>query len=303
MRDLPFRIVTIALSWIVLSFGAGAARAQPADLEKPAPIPEATLGPTLKTIPVLRSAPLRNLIVVDPTLLPRDEIARRNSMIIGVEPEQLPEDSQKFWVLDFAFKPIRILTVETPKGRRMIYYLYYRVINHTGRARMFVPQFTLVTDDGKFFDDQVLPRAVEDVERRERSKALRVIEAREDPTTPLLGAVEIIGVLPPSAPKQGVDDAVYGVAIWEVNDDIARADSFQIYARGLSNGSFPDKLDDNTPIVRYKTLRIDFASPGDERDRNESEIRLLDPPYHWEYPDPLNARQKPKSAADVKKRT
>lgn len=168
---------------------------------------------------------------------------------------------------------------------------------------MFVPQFTLVTDDGKFFDDQVLPRAVEDVERRERSKALRVIEAREDPTTPLLGAVEIIGVLPPSAPKQGVDDAVYGVAIWEVNDDIARADSFQIYARGLSNGSFPDKLDDNTPIVRYKTLRIDFASPGDERDRNESEIRLLDPPYHWEYPDPLNARQKPKSAADVKKRT
>src|SRR5262245_25232418 len=34
------------------------------------------------------------------------------------------------WVLDFAYKPVRVRTVEIPgKGRRQIYYLYYRVVN------------------------------------------------------------------------------------------------------------------------------------------------------------------------------
>ena len=155
-----------------------------------------------------------------------------------------------------------------------------------------------MTDGGKFFDDQVLPCAVEDVERREaQDDSHHRGPGRSDHPVVVPGNHRRV---PASSPKQGVDDAVYGVAIWEVNDDIAKADTFQIYVRGLSNGSFADKLDDNTPIVRYKTLRLDFASPGDERDPNESEIRLLDPPYHWEVPDPLNARQKPKSAADVK---
>ena len=100
--------------------------------------------------------------------------------------------------------------------------------------------------------------------------------------------------------KSGVDEAVYGVAVWEMDDSIASADSFKVYVRGLSNGSYPDKLKDGTPIVRYKTLRIDFSSPGDPVNRNEWEIRLLDPPYKWDYPDPI--RPEPKaSAADAKR--
>jgi hypothetical protein len=307
VRDLSSRIVLGTLTWIGL--GSAAAWAQPgapkaaqepdakgkAAPEVPQvkiePVPEIATGPTLKTTPVLRSAPLRNLVVVDSTPLPRDEIARRKGLVEGVKLEEMPKDLQKFWVLDFAFKPIRIRTVETNHGRRNIYYLYYRVINRTGKPRMFAPQFTLVTDDGRVFDEMVLPRAPEEIERREKSKALQAIEAKEGSDIPLLGAVENIGIIPPSGEKEGVDDAVYGVAVWELTDPIARADSFRIYVTGLSNGSYPDKLPNGTAINRYKTLRIDFASPGDERNRGEYEIRLLDPPYTWEYPEPIQGRK------------
>ena len=51
------------------------------------------------------------------------------------------------WVLDFAFKPLRIRTVDIPgKGRRQVHYLYYRVVNRTGTPRMFVPQFIMVNE-------------------------------------------------------------------------------------------------------------------------------------------------------------
>ncbi len=220
------------------------------DLPKPLPIPEVTLVPPLNTIPVRRGSASYNMQMVDASLLPRDR--------------------EGIWVLDFAFKPVRLRTVEVPgKGRRVIHYLYYRVINHTGKPRMFAPQFSLVTDTSKRSEDTVLPEAV------------KLIQAREDPTIPLLGAVNIMGMIPPST-KEGIDDAVFGVALWENVDP--KADRFSIYIRGLSDGyqeiSSPHG---DKPIIRYKTLRIDFIRRGDERNLNEREIQLLDPAYEWIY--------------------
>ena len=61
----------------------------------------------------------------------------------------LPRDKQGIWVLDFSFKPLRIVTVDIPgKGRRQIHYLYYKVVNRTGKPRMFVPQFIMVNENG-----------------------------------------------------------------------------------------------------------------------------------------------------------
>lgn len=226
------------------------AKAAPAALESPPPIPEVKLGPTLPTVPVRKGFPGYNVQMVDASLLPRDK--------------------EGIWVLDFAFKPVRIITAEIPgKGRRQIHYLYYRVINHTGKPRLFVPQFSLVTDTGKRYEDTVLPQAV------------RTIQAREDLTVPLLGAVNIMGTIPEST-KEGIDDAVFGVAVWEGVDP--KADRFQIYVRGLSDGYQTIKAPDvEKPIVRYKTLRIDFLRRGDERNLTEKEIQLLDPPYEWVY--------------------
>ena len=99
--------------------------------------------------------------------------------------------------------------------------MYYRVVNRTGKPQMFVPQFSLIDDAGKRYDDVVLPQAVKN------------IQAREDPRISLVGAVTVMGMIPPST-KEGIDDAVYGVAVWDTVD--FKADAFKVYIRGLSDG-------------------------------------------------------------------
>lgn len=237
---------------------AGGANQQPAqapnpaaeELEMPAPVPEAKLVPVLPTVPVRKDRPGFNDQMVNTSLLNRDR--------------------QDIWVLDFSFKPLRIRTVDIPgKGRRPVHYLSYKVVNHTGKPRMFVPQFIMVNEDGQRFEDQVIPEAIP------------IIQARQDATIPVLGAVNIMGMIPPST-KEGVDDAVFGAACWEKWDP--KSDRFSIYVRGLSDGykEVPNPKG-GKPIVKYKTLRIDFIRRGDERNISENEIELADPSHEWVY--------------------
>src|SRR5262249_9436119 len=152
-------------------------------LPHPPGVPEVELVPVLHTIPVPHDRPAFNVQMVSTALLPRDK--------------------EGIWVLDFAFKPLRIKTVEiSGKGRRQIHYLYYKVANRPGKPRIFVSQFIMVNEEKKKFEDNVVPQAIP------------LIQAREDQTIPLLGAVNIMGVIPPST-KPDVDDAVYGAATWE----------------------------------------------------------------------------------------
>ena len=104
----------------------------------------------------------------------------------------------------------------------------------------------------------------------------RSIQVREDGSIPILGAVNVMGMIPPST-KPNVDDAVFGVATWEKWD--AKSDRFSIYVRGLSDGykEIPAPSG-GKPTVKYKTLRIDFIRRGDERNIHEKEIQLADPP-------------------------
>jgi hypothetical protein len=248
-------------SWALalLAAGPAAAHAQQAKekdakgdagaLPGPAPIPQVTLLPTLPTIPVRRGSPSYNITTVDSTLLPKDRTS--------------------IWVLDFAFKTLRMKTVDVPgKGRKQVHYLWYRVVNRTGKPREFVPQFVILTDAGKRCEESVLPTAVPS------------IQAREDPSIKLLGAVEVAGVIPASA-KASVDDAVFGVAIWDNIDP--KADRLSLYIRGLSDGYQDIAGPDGKMATRYKTLRIDFIRRGDERNLNEKEITLSDPAYEWIY--------------------
>lgn len=175
------------------------------------------------------------------------------------------------WVLDFAFKSLRLIQIETPgKGRRSVVYLYYQVVNRTGKPRLFLPQFTLVVPEtGKRFEDNVIPSAIP------------VIQAREDQTTTLLGAVDVAGMIPVSDQK-GIDQAVFGVAVWDIFDP--KADQFSIYVRGLSNNSFEvPAAEEGKTTTKHKTLRIDFRRRGDEKNINEREFQLMDPAYQWIY--------------------
>lgn len=231
-------------------------------LPGPEPTPPATLGPVLPTHPVRRTA--------------GGFVNQANGKQVlnerWVDASLLPRDKQGIWVFDFAFRPIRIVTVDIPgKGRRQLHYMYYQVINRTGKPRMFVPQFTLITDTGKRYEDSVIPKAVE------------LVQTREDPAIKLLGAVSVMGIVPESK-KAGIDDAVFGVAIWEDVDP--HADKFSVYVRGLSDGfvqaDVPPEGSAKAP-AKYKTLRIDFIRRGDQFDLKEREIQLLDPPYEWIY--------------------
>src|SRR5271157_1146279 len=169
-------------------------------LDPPKPVPDEKLVPVLRTVPVRR------------------DHARRSYNYQMINTALLPRDKEGLWVLDFAFKPLRIRPVEIPgKGRPSVHYLYYKVVNRTGQPRMFVPQFTMVNEEGKKFEDQVIPEAIP------------LIQAREDPTIPVLGAVSVMGIIPPST-KEGVDDAVFGAAVWDNWDP--KSDRFSIYVRG-----------------------------------------------------------------------
>jgi hypothetical protein len=224
-----------------------------ADLPGPPEIPKVDLVPVLPTVKVRHD--------------------RQDPSLRMVSASPLPRDKEGIWVLDFAFRaqtPLRIRTMEVPgKGRRPFYYLYYKVVNRTGKPRMFVPQFIMVNEEGKKFEDQVIPEAIP------------LIRAREDQTIPVRGAVDIMGMIPPST-KEGVDDAVFGASVWEKWDP--KSDRFSIYVRGLSDGykEMPDPKG-GKPVVKYKTLRIDFIRRGDERNVNEKEIELADPAYEWVY--------------------
>ena len=243
--------------------GASWARAQdPKDsFPPPEPIQEVALGPVLKTHPIRRNA--------------QGFVDGVNGKAVfnerWIDASVLPRDKADIWVLDFAFKPLRITQVEIPgKGRRDVHYLYYQVINKTGEPRMFVPQFTLITDTGKRYEDTVLPQAV------------KKIQNREDPSIQnLYGAVDIMGIIPPST-KQGVDDAVFGVAIWEGVD--IHADKLQVFVIGLSNGQRQDATPESgKSVVRHKALQLDFVRRGDHFDQKEREITLGEPPYDWTY--------------------
>jgi hypothetical protein len=240
--------------------GSLSARAQdaPEPLPGPKEVPPATLGPVLPTHPVRK---LAGGFVNEKT---RKQVFNEQ----WIDASLLPGE-QGIWVLDFAFKPVRIITIEVPgKGRRQLHYLYYQVVNHTGKPRMFVPQFSLVPDVGNRVEDAVIPKSVE------------LIQNREDPLIPLLGAVNIMGIVPTST-KQGIDDAVFGVAVWDnVNP---AADKFSVYVRGLSDGYKLVDGPDGKKVPKYKTLRIDFIRRGDQFQLKEKEIQLLDPPYEWVY--------------------
>ena len=93
-------------------------------------------------------------------------------------------------------------------------------------------------------------------------------------------------MLPPSESEE-VDEAIHGVAFWILDEEIARSDTLSIYVRGLSDGVQSPAAEEGgaggEPKAKYKTLRIDFASPGDEFDVREREFRLMTPGYEWIY--------------------
>lgn len=178
------------------------------------------------------------------------------------------QDKDDIWVLDFRFKDPRLITVDIPgRGRKVVWYLWYQVINNTGLPRTFIPDFELVTHDKPgVFHDQVFPKVQEAIRRV------------EDPTQHLdiKNSVTIASEpIPPSKPD-AFPRAVSGVATWDDVDP--EANRYSIFVSGLSNGW----SEDDNKVVRRKTLQLNFRRVGDRFYMDSREIKFV-PPADWLY--------------------
>jgi hypothetical protein len=181
------------------------------------------------------------------------------------------QDTEKVWVLDFRFKDPRLITVNIPgRGKKVVWYLWYQVVNNTGEPRLCLPEFELVTlDKHTVHKDQVFPRAVEAIKKVEDPNGYLDIK---DSVT--IASQPIPVTRPNSAPR-----AVTGVAVWDdifadMPPDTTR---FSIFVSGLSNGW---SMVDKGPL-RRKTLQLNFKRLSD-RFHPDAEVKFISP-NEWLY--------------------
>ena len=219
-----------------------------------------------------------------------------------VDPDKPPLEKGKgnIYVLDFRFKAPRLIKVDIPgRGTRICWYLWYQVINNPpplGRGSKdsvtFIPRFELVTQDDdnpRVFHDEVLPKVQEAVNRIENPSTADYLEAKNSVT---ISATPI----PPSKPD-AYPIAVTGVAIWDASPadpkkrdskkkDLSDANRFSIFVSGLSNGWVitdpPPGKKDAKPVVRRKTLQLNFKRIGDRFNMDSRDISFV-PPAEWMY--------------------
>jgi hypothetical protein len=182
------------------------------------------------------------------------------------------QDKGDIWVLDFGFKEPRLITVDIPgRGRKIVWYMWYQLINNTGQDRTPTLDFELVTlDKPGVYQDEVLPKVQE------------AIQKIEDPT----GFLEIkntVTIRRPLAPskKDALPHTVTGVAIWDdttKEQNLRDTTRFSIFVSGLSNGWSVD----DSGKVRRKTLQLSFRRLGDRYYQDSREIHFV-APAEWVY--------------------
>ncbi len=180
------------------------------------------------------------------------------------------KDRDNVWVLDFRFKNPRLITVDIPgKGRKVVWYLWYQVINNTGEPRTFIPDFDLVTaDKNTVHHDVVIPKAQEAIRRIEDPTGYLDIK-----NSVTIASQPIPVTKPDSAPR-----AVTGVAMWDdIFNEQPDTTRFSIFVAGLSDGW---SKDDNG-VVRRKTLQLNFKRLSD-RNHIDTEVKFITP-SEWIY--------------------
>ena len=186
-----------------------------------------------------------------------------------------PKDEDGPWVMNFRFKDPRLIVADVPaRGKKVCWYLWYQVINYTGKPRTIFPIFELVTRDRSTrHRDQFLPTVAEQIKLREDPRNYYKIKhfsaISNDP-------------IPPSKLEDAVPYAVTGLAIWDdVDPD---SNYYDIFVTGLSNGyTVTDPIPPDTrPVVRRKTLQLAFKRVGDRYEMKSSEIQFQ-PPATWVY--------------------
>jgi hypothetical protein len=137
----------------------------------------------------------------------------------------------------------------------------YTVTNNTDHEQLFLPEFDLVTEDGKVVrNDTNIPAAVfQAIKKREGMRFLQ-------PAAQIGGELRI-----------GDDQAKDGVAIWP--EPSPRMGKFQIFVSGLSGETATVKGPDGKDIILRKTLELNYLIRGDDVYPGEDDVN--EEPQRW----------------------
>jgi len=193
---------------------------------------------------------------------------------------EVPEPSPypTSWELTFDYKaPVRIVVnVPGSVSPKAYWYMTYTLTNDGEETQNFIPQFEMLTEDGK------VHRALNNVPR----EVFDTIKTRERNAL-MVAPTQVSGEIRP-----GVDQAKDSVAVWE--EPKKDLDTFKIFAGGLS-GEFVELKDDKgnvlkdakgEKIILRKTLQLTYHLNGDdvfpgEDVINEGEGRIGKNPKVW----------------------
>ena len=188
-----------------------------------------------------------------------------------------PKADSKIWVLDFKFKDPRLIKVDVPgRGQKVCWYLWYQVINHTGSRTRSSPTSSWSRTTGTPSTTiRCCPRCRTPSARSKTRRGYLHIK----------NSVTIAAEPIPPSRENANPKAVTGVAIWDdVDPD---SNNYSIYVAGLSNGwAQTDNpiAADKEPVVRRKTLELNFKRLGDRYNMFSEEIQLdKTRPYQWIY--------------------
>ena len=160
-------------------------------------------------------------------------------------------DKADIWTMNLELKDPRMIVVDVPgRAKKVVWYMWYRLINRTDKEHTVIPKFELVVP-GKFsLNDEVLPAVQGEIRKREDpSDRYHVKNSVTISKTPI----------PPSLPN-ATPRAVTGVAIWaDVWDKAKDLTKFHVVVSGISNGW---SIDDDGKIYR-KSLVLTYNRRGD----------------------------------------
>lgn len=197
--------------------------------------------------------------------------------------------NNEIWHLEFRFKDPRIIKANIPgRGPRICWYLWYQIVNRTGKPVRFQPIFELVTHDYPSVQvDEILPAVEESIRKLEDPPGYLNIKNTHD-----IG-LNLIPVSKP--PEDAFHRAITGVAIWDASPvdlkgrdptkrDLSDCVQFSVFVRGLTNGFVvvDPPAPGLPPQTRDKTLQMKFKRSGDRFSTDSRDISHL-PPAEWTY--------------------
>jgi hypothetical protein len=167
-----------------------------------------------------------------------------------------PSPYPKSWELKFEHSdPKRVVVqAETSSVPKAYWYITYTVTNETDREQLFLPQFDLVTKDGKVIRS----------DKNIAKKAFDTIKSNEG--NPLMVNHALIG----GQLRLGIDEAKDGVAIWEEPDP--EMGNFSVFISGMSGETATVKGPDGKPVILRKTLQLNYLIRGDAQTTGQGEV-------------------------------